>query len=498
MDDPLSGRILQDRYRVSEKLAAGGMGVVYRGERLQLGRPVAIKFLRAFAAADEQALKRFEIEARATSRLSHPNCVAILDFGVDDAVPYLVLEFVTGRPVRGPVSAGRALHIVRQVLAGLAHAHGQGIIHRDIKPDNIVISEVTGVGLQVRILDFGMAKLLDAGGTSLTQGFAIGTPAYMSPEQTLSDPVDARSDLYSTGVLLFELLAGRKPFQADDLRELLGMHRMTPAPRLRSLMPSCSPELDEAVAKALAKSPADRWQTAAEMSRALDATPEAKANRVVPGAVPSKATVELTAGDLMTVAQKPPEKPRSLLPWLGLAGVAAVAIAAAVVLRPEAPPVENEPPPPPTAFPEEPVGPPPEPLVASKDDPPEVTEAVAQANSGDWRGAVKKLEQLRKRYRDNAAIPYALGHLYMSKLWGQEAFAAYKEAVDKNPAYRTDPVLIRDAVRSLVSDSHAWRGAEFIRREIGQAAIPYLQEVQDSKATRVRYHARRLLAELAR
>jgi tetratricopeptide (TPR) repeat protein len=130
------------------------------------------------------------------------------------------------------------------------------------------------------------------------------------------------------------------------------------------------------------------------------------------------------------------------------------------------------------------------------DTPSEIAEALRQAEGGPWASSVKRLEQLRKRYPDNAVIPYTLGHLYMEKLWGQEAFAAYQDAIERNPAYRTDPQLIRDAVRSLLSDSHAWRGLNFLRKEIGAAAVPYLEEVKDSKATRLRTHARRLLDEL--
>jgi serine/threonine-protein kinase len=490
VDDPLVGRTLGDRYRVTEKIAAGGMGVVYRGERIQLGRPVAIKFLRALVAADQSAIKRFEIEAKATSRLSHPNCVAILDFGVDDGVPYLVLDFVVGRPLRsmldlGPMPASRAIQVTRQVLAGLSHAHGQGIIHRDIKPDNILLGEVTGVGLQVRILDFGMAKLLDAGGTSLTQGFAVGTPSYMSPEQTLSEPVDARSDLYSTGVLLFEMISGEKPFRAEELRDLLQLHRTAPAPRLRALVPKISSALEEVVAKAMAKAPADRWQTAGEMLRALDATPEGKSSKTVAGALPPPdGTVILSAADLTPVAPS-----RARWPLLLLLPVLALAAGGAWWLL-RAAPAEEEAPQVPVVEPTPPAAPPP------ADTPSEIAEALRQAEGGPWASSVKRLEQLRKRYPDNAVIPYTLGHLYMEKLWGQEAFAAYQDAIERNPAYRTDPQLIRDAVRSLLSDSHAWRGLNFLRKEIGAAAVPYLEEVKDSKATRLRTHARRLLDEL--
>ena len=195
------------------------MGIVYRGERVGLERIVAIKFLHSEVAASEQFRKRFEIEARAMSRLSHPHCVSVIDFGMAD-VPYFVMDYVTGRPLgklieQGPLPTRRALHITRQLLAGLAHAHSQGIVHRDIKPDNLILDEALGTRDHLRILDFGLAKLRDFG-VDLTSGLAIGTPSYMAPEQTLSEPVDTRTDLYAVGIVLHEMLTGTKPFKADS------------------------------------------------------------------------------------------------------------------------------------------------------------------------------------------------------------------------------------------------------------------------------------------
>jgi len=254
------------------------MGVVYRGERVQLGRPVAVKFLHPWIAAQKTFLSRFENEAKAMSRLGHPNCVSVIDFGVEGG-PYLVMDFVTGKTLRdathGPQPPTRALHIVRQLLAGLAHAHAQGIVHRDLKPENLILTDEAGLADHLRILDFGLAKLRD--GPAMTAGMAVGTPSYMSPEQSgAAGTVDARSDIYSVGVLLFELLAGRKPFEAQQIGELILMHRETPPPSIRALAPtvSISPALEAVVLKALSKRQEDRPQSAAEMAAALDATPE--------------------------------------------------------------------------------------------------------------------------------------------------------------------------------------------------------------------------------
>src|SRR5262249_23138473 len=162
----------------------------------------------------------------------HPNCAAVIDFGVDEGSPYLVMELTPGTTLRelldaGPVAPARAVAIARQVLAGLGHAHEHGIVHRDVKPANIIVTQGTGRGDHAGIVDFGLAKLTDGTGTA-TSGFALGTPGYMAPEQTVGDPVDPRTDVYAVGVVLFELLAGRRPFVADDAAQLFRLHREGP------------------------------------------------------------------------------------------------------------------------------------------------------------------------------------------------------------------------------------------------------------------------------
>ncbi len=321
--DPRIGAVLQGRYRILSKIAAGAMGVVYKGERVQLGRPVAVKFLHPWIAAQKTFLTRFENEARAMSRLAHPNCVSVIDFGVEGS-PYLVMDFVTGKTVRdaihepgqekAPQPPVRALHIVRQLLAGLSHAHAQGIVHRDLKPDNLILTDEAGLDDHLRILDFGLAKLRD--GPAMTAGMAVGTPSYMSPEQTgAAGTVDARSDLYAVGVLLFELLAGRKPFESQQIGELILMHRESPPPSIRALVPSAgiSPALDAVVLKALSKRQEDRHQSAAELAAALDATPEGGVRSEAPAspaasAIPA-APVRPGGLPLPPATGKPPRAP---------------------------------------------------------------------------------------------------------------------------------------------------------------------------------------------
>ena len=238
--DPRVGQILQGRYRIMERVAAGAMGVVYRGERVTLARPVAVKFLHPWVAAQQAFRTRFETEARAMSRLSHPNCVSVIDFGLEGS-PYVVMDFIAGSTLRQLLEAGRlaparAVGIARQLLAGVAHAHAQGIVHRDLKPENLILGDTAGLADHVRILDFGLAKLRD--GPAMTAGMAIGTPGYMSPEQTgAPGEIDGRTDIYAVGILLFEMLAGRKPFVSEKIAEILLMHRDTPPPSLRQLVP---------------------------------------------------------------------------------------------------------------------------------------------------------------------------------------------------------------------------------------------------------------------
>ena len=250
------------------------MGVVYRAERVQLGRTVAVKFLDTALAGDENSRARFEREARAMSRLSHPHCVSVIDFGVAET-PFIVMDFVTGQPLVAlirsrPIRAERAVNVMRQVAAGLAHAHRHDIIHRDIKPANIMLTEVTGTGDFVRILDFGLAKLRGASSLS-SANVVVGTPSYMSPEQGRGKAIDARSDIYSAGVVFYELLTGKKPFVADDAFETLRMHQQDPVPLLGEIRGTdeLRISLDAVLQKAMAKKPGNRYQTALALGDAM-------------------------------------------------------------------------------------------------------------------------------------------------------------------------------------------------------------------------------------
>jgi serine/threonine-protein kinase len=274
------GSLVDERYKLLDVMASGAMGAVYKAERVPVGKLVAVKFLHASFANDSEFQARFERETRVMSKLAHPNCVSVLDFGVWKNHPYLVMDFVAGTTLRarldkGPIEPVRALQIARQIAAGLAHAHEQGVFHRDIKPANIMITEEIGHGERVRILDFGLARLRGNVGRDATQtNMVVGTPNYMSPEQTVpGGNIDARSDIYSLGVVLYEMVVGERPFQAEDTLQLLGMHRAAPIPRLVDRVKDgveLPVKLQDLIDTAMAKAPADRYQTAIELADAID------------------------------------------------------------------------------------------------------------------------------------------------------------------------------------------------------------------------------------
>ncbi|HUS65112.1 MAG TPA: serine/threonine-protein kinase [Kofleriaceae bacterium] len=276
------GAVLHGRYRIVELIGDGAMGAVYRADHLALGRAVAVKFLHARIASDPEARRRFDVEARAMSRVAHPNLVTVSDFGVEGTTPYLVMELLAGRSLRdlldaeGRLAPPRAVAVARQVLAGLAHAHGHGIVHRDVKPENLLVSAVEGLGEHVRVLDFGLARLRDdSSGVTVAAGLAVGTPSYMSPEQWLCLAVDARTDVYAVGILLHEMITGRKPFVAELPVDMMRLHKDAPPPPLRAGGAQVSDKLEWIVACALAKQPDERFSSAAAFQAALGAVPEA-------------------------------------------------------------------------------------------------------------------------------------------------------------------------------------------------------------------------------
>ncbi len=281
-DDALIGTTLPGGYGILELVGVGGMGRVYRAEQKALGRTVAVKIIHPHLLGDESASVRFITEARASSRLNHPNSVGVIDFGKSGTQLYLVMEFLRGKDLarvvyeEGSLPFKRIVDILCQVLAALAEAHHLDIVHRDLKPENIVVEPMRTGGDFVKVVDFGLAKMrAEVTATNVTSpGIVCGTPDYMAPEQGRGDPIDARCDLYAVGVILFQLLTGRLPFEAENPTQVVLMHLSLPAPDPSVIAPERDiPEsLVEITLKALQKEAGRRYQSADEFAAALRAS----------------------------------------------------------------------------------------------------------------------------------------------------------------------------------------------------------------------------------
>ena len=263
--------VLKEKYKVSRKLGEGGMGVIYLATQLDLDRPVAIKLLDAAGFSENEVVGRFSDEAKVCSRLNHKNIVQIYDYDVECSTPYMVLEYVQGETLKSIIEGGKNLSVSEilnwcaQICDGIGHAHSLGVTHRDLKPDNIII-DPTG---QPRILDFGLAKMTGTTSVKTKTGIVVGTPLYMSPEQASGKQVQAPSDMYSFGVILFEMLAGTPPFDGETDMDIVLKHIKSPAPYLSDFLPGVEKNLEKVCLKLLEKSPSSRTLSAEKTARYL-------------------------------------------------------------------------------------------------------------------------------------------------------------------------------------------------------------------------------------
>lgn len=303
-------RTLGDRYEIGELIGQGGMAQVHRARDSRLDRQVAVKLLKPELSLDPEFRTRFRQEAQSAARMSHPTVVRVFDAGEEPAigtdgepaaVPYIVMEYVDGRMVKdiiaeGPLSEAEAVRITKGILTALEYSHRAGIVHRDIKPGNVMVTP----GGQIKVMDFGIARAVSETSANVAQtGMILGTAQYFSPEQARGETVDARTDLYSTGVILFELLTGRAPFQADTAVGVAYQHVAEEPPVTSSITPGITPEMDSIVAKALEKRRDDRFQSATEFKEALD---DALAGVLVPFERTETAPLEIGAATTMFAA----------------------------------------------------------------------------------------------------------------------------------------------------------------------------------------------------
>jgi serine/threonine-protein kinase len=480
--EPLLGRTVDGRYAVRAVLGRGAVGAVYEAEHVELHKHVALKVLHAAMARTEEFRKRFEREARSASRLAHPGCVSVIDFGhvtrLDPAaggdaligMPYLVMELVKGELLAERIDKGKlppheAVVIARGVLAALRHAHGLDLVHRDIKPANISLASVGETAPLVKLLDFGLAKSVaddspDAKQPLTQAGMVFGTPGYLSPEQAAGKPADARSDLYAFGVVLFEMVCGFPPFVGAEALDVVRDHLSTPPPPPRKFTPALSPELEAVILKALAKEPRARFQTAEAFQAALAACPEASA---VSAPAPARASASPPSArtprysiELRKVYERLRPHRRALL-----AAGAATALLGLVVW-----------------------------LVATRSSSPS---AAAPRTGGAaafaTTAAAAPISAAARRHLE-------LAQDYQQRLWCADAIAELERALKEEPELRANSDLIQTAIPCLRSRTQS-RTIQFLVERIGADAQPELQAAlgRDLKPD-VREGVERVLARL--
>ncbi|HEY8428582.1 MAG TPA: serine/threonine-protein kinase [Sandaracinaceae bacterium] len=497
-----AGHVLAGRYRIEGKIGTGGIGIVYRAVQLPLERPVAVKVLHEDLAALDELRARFEREARVLSALTHPHVVSISDYGIDEDRPFLVMELLEGQTLEdvlreSPLDPERALAIARQILRGLAFAHSKGIAHRDLKPANVFLQRMPDGSEHVKLLDFGLARMVQSDGqaddqpTLTKRGVVFGTPAYMSPEQASGGEADERSDVYSAGVLLFELLAGRRPFLGETRAELLRAHLTSPVPRLASVRPELrvKPELADLIDTAMAKEESERYADARDMLAALDAI-EAPLAWLVPPDQVSEAPTQMAGSPVAR-----PERRRSWLAPLSiaLALVAGVAVwqawpaleERAALALPElgsvAPDAEEEAQGRPAA--RDPWAiPPPEPLRP-------FLRMVDEGQVFQDRAEIRPLYALASEMEGDPRPRLLLGHLFFARGWLTEGIRRYEMAAAMDPSVRGDRRMLANLVEAASRESVGERAAAAIEQIYGVEAVPALQAAIDE-------HEGRPLAQL--
>jgi serine/threonine-protein kinase len=492
ISDPLIGTIVGERYRIVSRIGVGGMGAVYRAEHTMMRRDLAIKVLLPELGGKDEFARRFEREAESASRLAHPNIITVTDFGrTAEGFLFLVMEFLAGESLSDVIGAGplpreRALAVIRQILRALDHAHAAGVVHRDLKPDNIMLVERDGQRDVVKILDFGIAKVTQpaSGQEALTQaGVIFGTPEYLSPEQALGEQVDARADVYAAGVILYEMLAGRRPFESEDKVKIISMHLAHAPPRIREVSPQVEipPALEQVVMQALEKSRDNRFASASAFLQALDDSeagsgvwpdsgPHADATlpRVPTPVTATRTTTTLTSAPGMRV-HLAVERLRAAVAGRGRVVVAVVLGAAAIFggiklygSRHRLAAL--------TASPAKPA--PAAPALADR-----LKKIQTMLEDGNTAGARVALEQELSERPKEARVRYMLGRVAFAENRHAEALTDYREAIALDAGFRGDPVLLAHVDQALAEPKHADAALDLIIERIGAPAADLLEKV---------------------
>ncbi len=454
---PPPGAVIGGRYQLQARVAQGGMGAIYAAVDQRLGRKVALKMMLDAAGKTPGFAERFEREARAASSINHPNCVVVHDFGVDEHGHYLVLEWVEGRTLAavvaedGPLPPDRAVDLVVQVCEGLGAAHAHGIIHRDVKPENVMVTATPSGGELAKLVDFGIARAVDGGGDAQLTGvgISIGTPMFMSPEQAMAVPLDARSDVYSTAATLYFALSGRTPYQGDRMAVFRQVVNGEPP----DLPPALYQHPLAAVLKrAMAKDVAARPQSAAELARMLREATDAFGPTAQ--SVPRRST---------GLRRKVSRTRRRAVGFAAAAVVGAAVLASALELA--------------------------RPHDASRY--PEIEALLADGRPADAEDAIA--ERL-KSSPDDAELLLLRGHARSARDDEPGARAAYASALRIHPEYASNPALQKNALEWLHRPSP--ESSLELWRAIGKPGLPALREASKSSDRFLRWNAIRLRQQL--
>lgn len=497
----LVGSVVADRYRVQDRLGSGTMGAVYRAEHIHMKKTVALKVLHPNHTRDPEVVERFQREAQAAANIEHPNICAATDFGrIEQNFYYLVMEYLEGRTLIDVIKSGehfgplRALHIGIQMLSALERAHELGVVHRDLKPENVILIEREGDRDFVKITDFGVAQVrLFKDAARLTQaGVVYGSPLYMSPQQAGGKEIDHRADLYSVGVMLYELLTGKLPFYAKSLMVVLNMHIADPPPPFGVANPQAEipREIEYVVMRLLAKDPADRYQSAAEARGDLEKirdellTPRRRENLGVPDDNDDSRRRRVTTGVLVVFAV--------LFAIWGVVLVGKALMgdgddAIAITSRDTSPEMTFEP----------------QSVVRTEEQRrkfearPDVARAV-QLMQDDAESALGAFGNIAATNADNPHARFLLGRSHFVAGNWRTAFEEYGRTIEIAPDYASDSALQDDVLSRLEepNDDEARPAEELIKNHLGAAANARLAELAEHHNVRkIRRRALRILSE---